>query len=207
MLVYGDGSGEYGLKNPSSTYLLSGTNGLINVAKRNNLMLLTPFSPNKACSDGDGSCWYLGDPVGYAAWAEELVTYIQSQYVIDKTRIAFGGYSSGAQLATEYWTPSGAAQRTMTDGVIVAISYGGSPKMTEIAYSGSFKANVHMNWNTGANDSAYTTSSSYGVMAGYNHFTNDNFDTSLDVIPGMGHSRSDFGLVMEAQIQQHLPPV
>src|SRR5690606_7598633 len=42
-LIYADGSGEYGLKNPNSTYLLSGSNGLIAVAKRHNMILLTPF--------------------------------------------------------------------------------------------------------------------------------------------------------------------
>lgn len=205
MLIYADGSGEYGLKNPNSTYLLAGTNGLINVAKRNNMVLLTPFAPNTACADGDGSCWYQGDPVGYAKWAEELVTHVQGQYPIERDRVAFGGYSSGAQLATEWWVPSGAAQRTMTDGVVVAISYGGSPKMTESAYAAAFKSNVHLNWNTGDRDSAYTTNGSYGVKAGYNHYTNRGFNTSLDVISGLGHSRNDFGRVMEAQIQRHVP--
>lgn len=207
MLIYADGSGEYGLKNPNSTYLLAGKDGLINVAKRNNMVLLTPFSPNKACSDGDGSCWYLGDSVGYAKWAEELVTYVQGNYPIKQDRIAFGGYSSGAQLATEFWVPSGAAQRTMTDGVIVAISYGGSPKMRETSYSSDFKNNVHINWNTGSLDSAYTGSTPYGVKAGYNHYTNNNFSTSLDVIDDLGHSRSDFGKVMDAQINRHVPSV
>lgn len=205
MMIYADGSSEYGLKNPSSTYLLAGTDGLINVAKRNNMLLLTPFAPNTACADGDGSCWYMGDPVGYAKWAEELVTYVQSQYNIEKDRVEFGGYSSGAQLATEWWVPSGAAQRTMTDGVVVAISYGGSPKMTEVAYDSNFKSKVHMNWNTGSQDSAYTTTSAYGVKAGYNAYTNKGFATSLDVISGLGHSRDDFGKVMEAQIKEHVP--
>jgi hypothetical protein len=204
LLVYADGSGEYGLKNPGSTYLLAGTNGLINVAKRNNMVLLTPFSPNKACADGDGSCWYQGDPPGYTRWAEALVKRVQSQYPLELDRVAFGGYSSGAQLATEYWVPSGAAQRTMTDGVVVAISYGGSPKVTA-SISEAFRTRVHMNWNTGDKDTAYTTTSSYGVKAGYAWFTDRAFQTSLDVIAGLGHSRSDFGLVMEAQIKEHVP--
>lgn len=205
MLIYADGSGEYGLKNPDSNYLLSGRDGLVNVARRNNMILLTPFSPNTNCSDGDGSCWYLGDSVGYAKWAEELVLHVQSQYPVERDRIAFGGYSSGAQLATEFWTPSGAAHRTMTDGVVVAISYGGSPKMNESAYPEAFRSRVHMNWNVGSRDSAYTTNSAYGVKAGYNQFTGKGFATSLDVIEGMGHSRSDFGKVMEVQIQEHVP--
>ena len=204
-LIYADGSGEWGLKNPGSTYLMAGSNGMIATAKKHNMILITPFSPNTACADGDGSCWYMGDSVGYTKWAEELVQNIYTKYPIDKTRVAFGGYSSGAQLASEYWTPSGAAQRTMDDGVIVAISYGGSPKMTETTYTSAFKSKVHMNWNTGDQDYAYTTTSSYGVKAGYNAFTNNGFQTSLDVIPGLGHNRSgQFGDVMSAQIAEHI---
>ncbi len=208
MLIYADGSGEYGLKNPTSDYLLAGTNGLVNVAKRNNMLLVTPFAPNSACSDGSGSCWYMGDPVGYAKWAEELVLYVQGQYPIEKDRVAFGGYSSGAQLATEWWVPSGAAEKTMTDGVIVAISFGGSPKMTQVPYGSDFKSRVHMHWNTGSLDSAYTTNSIYGVMAGYTAYSSNNFDTSMYVDSGIGHSRDgEFGQIMEGQILSHMQVV
>jgi hypothetical protein len=207
LLIYTDGSGEFGLKNPESSYLLAGSDGMIAVAKKHNMVLLTPLSPNKNCSDGDGSCWYLGDPSGYTKWAEDLVTQVQSQYPIDKKRIAFGGYSSGAQFSTEFWVPSGAAQRMMTDGVIVAITYGGSPKVSEVSYTPAFKTNVHMNWNVGDRDSSYTSSGAYGVKAGYEHYTSAGFQTSLDVLPGVGHSRSgEFGAVMDAQIAKHVPP-
>jgi peptidoglycan hydrolase-like protein with peptidoglycan-binding domain len=205
LLIYADGSGEYGLKNPGSTYLLAGTTGMIAVAKKHNMILLTPFSPNTACSDGDGSCWYLGDPEGYVKWAEALVAHVQSLYPVERNRIAFGGYSSGAQLASEYWVPSGAAQRTMTAGVIVPISYGGSPKMTQVAYTAAFKANVHLNWNTGDLDPSYTTTSAYGVKAGYNSYTAAGFMTSIDVVPGVDHDRSGkFGSIMDAQITEHV---
>lgn len=204
LLVYGDGSGEFGLKNPSSTYLLAGTNGLINVAKRNNMILLTPFSPNPACADGDGSCWYMGDSPGYAKWSADLIKYVEGRYNLSKRRVALGGYSSGAQWLTEYFSPGGYADDIMIDGVAVAISYGGSPKVTA-SFTPSFKTNVHFNWNTGDKDSAWTGGGSYGVKAGYDWYTNNGFATSLDLIPGLGHSRSDFGLVMEAQIKKHVP--
>ncbi len=207
MILYTDGSGEYGLKNPTGSYLLGGSTGLIAVAKKHNMILVTPLSPNKNCSDGDGSCWYLGDSEGYVKWAEELVTDIQSRYPIDKKRIAVGGYSSGAQFSTEFWVPSGAAQRTMTDGVIVAISYGGAPQMNEVSYSSTFKSNVHMAWNTGDQDEAYTGGGSYGVKGGYDHYTSAGFQTSLEVLPGVSHDRSgDFGPVMDAMISKYVPP-
>lgn len=207
MLIYADGSGEYGLKHPTDPYLLGGGGGLVAVAKKHNMVLLTPLSPNKNCDDGEGSCWYMGDSVGYTRWAESLVKKIQSQYPIDTRRIAFGGYSSGAQLATEWWVPSGAAQRTMQSGVIVAISYGGSPKMTEVAYTPSFIASVHMNWNVGSKDPSYDKDGKYSVKVGYDHYTKAGFKTSLDIVHGLGHERDGtFGGVMDAQIIKHVPP-
>ncbi|MFZ0555132.1 MAG: hypothetical protein WAM26_07540 [Nitrososphaeraceae archaeon] len=212
LLIYTDGSAEFGLKNPKDTYLMGGGAGMIAVAKKHNMILLTPLSPNKNCSDGDGSCWYLGDPPGYTRWAEALVKLIQSQYPIDKKRIAFGGYSSGAQFATEYWVPLGAAQRTMEAGVIVAISFGGSPKMPEVGYTPSFRSNVHMNWNVGEKDDSYLLNDEtegpeqgYNVKAGYDHYTSAGFRTSLDVLPGVDHNRDgESGAVMDAQIAKHV---
>ncbi len=204
-LIYADGSGEYGLKNPSSTYLLAGTNGLVNVAKRNNMVLITPFAPNTACADGGGSCWYQGDSVGYTKWAESLVQDIYTKYPIDKSRVAMGGYSSGAQLAARYWTPSGAAQRTMNDGVIVSISCGGNPAMTETTYTTAFKANVHMNWNTGDQDDSCPHTATWSTNGGYTHYTNLGFNTSRDILPGVTHNRSgQFGNIVEAQIKEHV---
>ena len=206
LLIYADGSGEYGLKNLKSTYLMAGSNGLIAVAKKHNMVLLTPFSPNTKCADGDGSCWYMGDPPGYARWAEALVKQIESQYPIAKNRVAFGGYSSGAQLATEWWVPSGAAQRTMTGGVVVAISYGGTPKMKEVAYTPAFKSAVHMNWNVGSKDPSYTGDGKYSVKPGYDYYTKAGFKTSLDLVPGLKHDRDGtFGGVMDAQISKYAP--
>src|SRR5262245_43430512 len=214
LLLYTDGSAEFGLKNPGDSYLLAGTNGMIAIAKKHNMVLLTPLSPNKACQDGDGSCWYQGDPPGYAAWVEALVNQIYSEYPIDTTRIAVGGYSSGAQFCTEYWVPSGGAQRTMADGVIVAISFGGKPQMTPVTFTAGFKANVHMNWNVGQNDPSWLVDdptegpgTGYNGKAGYDYYTANGFLTSSDIIPGTDHFRDgDFGSIMDAQIIEHVPP-
>jgi hypothetical protein len=162
LIVYADGSGEYGLKNPRSTYLLAGRKGLVRVAKRNNMVLLTPFAPNRRCSDGGGSCWYLGDPVGYARWSKQLVRWVLGRYPIDRRRVAIGGCSSGAQWATQYFTPSGGAQRIQRNGVIVAISYGGAPNTTPVTFRKRWKQRVHLRWDVGSQDDAYRTRSSDG---------------------------------------------
>lgn len=216
LLVYTDGSGEYGLKNPSSTYLLGGTNGLVAVAKRQNMVLLTPLAPGTGCPDGDGTCWYQTSS-GYtstqkAAWSKALVSYIYTQYAVDSSRVALGGYSSGAQWLTEFFAPAHGVD-VMTDGVGVAISYGGRP-ISSPTFTAAFKAAVPFVWDVGDRDSSYTTTSQYGVKAGEAWYRNNGFTTELNVVAGLGHARDgQFGAVMEREIIQHItgggtpPPV
>ena len=130
LLIYTDGSGEFGLKHPKGSYLLAGNNGMIAVAKKHNMVLLTPLSPNKNCSDGDGSCWYLGDPPGYARWAEALVKQVQSQYPIDKKRIAVGGDSHQARSYSDETKRAAIAdfgRFGLTDGQALAAGLGYIP--------------------------------------------------------------------------------
>lgn len=202
LLMYTDGSGESGLKNPTGSHLMGGSNGMIAIAKKHNMVLLTPFSPNKGCEGGTESCWYEGDSPGYAKWAEALAVSVESQYGIDKRRVAVGGYSSGATFTTGYFVPSGGAQRIMDDGVIVAISYGGPAYMDEVAYTAAFKTNVHMNWNGGDQDESLSD-----VRDGHAHYTQAGFQTSIDILAGVDHDRSgQFGSIMDAQIIKHVPP-
>ncbi|MGB3593309.1 MAG: hypothetical protein WBG89_12775 [Ornithinimicrobium sp.] len=208
MMIYTDGSGEYGLAHPRSNYLLGGKDGLVAVAKRHNMVLVTPRAPGGGCSDGEGVCWYGASsgisPAQKAEWAEDLVSDVQSDYPIDTSRIAVGGYSSGAQMMTQHWIPSGAAERTMQAGVVVSISYGGAPRRS-VQTSEVFKRTVHLNWNTGSEDAAYTSGHRDGVKRGLSWYADQGFDTSLDVELGVGHGRSRaFGRIMEAQIVEHL---
>lgn len=215
ILVYGDGSAEYGLKNPSSTYLLAGSNGLIAKAKANNMILVTPLAPGAGCTDGDGTCWYQPssglNPNQKAKWSADLVKDVFSKYDVHKDRFAFGGYSSGAQWTTQFFGPTH-ADALMVDGVGVALSYGGSPKSVDasanpvpINYSQEHKDNVVMVWDTGTSDSAYTTTGGWGVKAGKKWYDDNGFETQLHTWSG-GHSRSDFGLVMDREIKEHVRP-
>jgi hypothetical protein len=145
----------------------------------------------------------MGDPEGYAQWAFELVQSVYKQYGIDTSRVAFGGYSSGAQWTTEFFGPRYGAQ-IMTDGVAVAISYGGSPKAAT-AFTDAYRANVPYVWDTGDQDPAWTTTGAFGVKAGYDWYTANGFTTQLHLVSGLGHSRSDFAQVMAREIDEHVP--
>jgi hypothetical protein len=209
ILVYGDGSGEYGLKNPSNTYLLAGTNGLVAVAKRNNLLLVTPQAPGGGCDDGDGVCWY--DESGSTTiaqkirWADDFIkTQVLTQYNIDTSRAVIAGYSSGAQFTSEYYGPQYAGS-WMTDGLLMPISFGGSPKVPA-NFSAEFKANVAAVWDVGANDPAYRSYPGFDAQSGYNWYRNNGFPvTELNVVANKGHARGgEFGALVEREIKQHV---
>lgn len=204
LIVYTDGSGEYGLKNPNSTYLLGGSNGLIAVAKRNNMVLLTPLAPGGGCTDGDGSCWYLPSSgitaAQKTAWSAALIKYVQSQYPLNLNKVVLAGYSSGAQWTTEFIGPRYASS-LMTDGLLLAISYGGQPILTP-TWTQTFKENVNVFWNVGDKDPAWRGAGRYDADSGYQWYRNAGFQTKITVVPNTTHNRSrQFGLIVENAIK------
>lgn len=209
LLVYTDGSAEYGLKNPTSTYLLAGSNGLVAVAKRLNMVLLTPLAPGTGCPDGDGTCWYQSSggysTEGKTRWSADLVKHVHGLYNIDRSRTVFGGYSSGAQWTTEFFGPAHAAG-LVSDGVAVAISYGGAPILTP-RFTEDFKAKVPFVWDVGEDDYAWYGGGRYGVKAGHDWYQANGFTTQLHVIPNLGHGRSgQFGGIIEREATEHVRP-
>lgn len=210
VLVYTDGSGEFGLVNTSSTYLLAGTTGLVAVAKAQNMILVTPRAPGNGCNDGDGVCWYDASFDGTSIatkvqWADDFIqTQVLAQYNVDLTRVCIAGYSSGAQFTMEYYGPQ-YASAWMQDGLLLGISYGGSPKVTA-NYPTAFKQTVAAVWDVGSADSAYQSSGIYGVQAGYDWYTANGFSTTrLVVVSGEDHSRDgQFGGLVNTYVNQYV---
>lgn len=208
LLMYTDGSGGYGLDNPNSTYLLDadGTQGLVAVAKKHNLLLVTPFAPAPGCSGYD-NCWYNGSgspsAAQKAAWSSALMTYVKGEYVIAPDRIAIGGYSSGAQWTTRFFLPAhGEAQSV---DLAVPISYGGAPAATS-NFSAAYKAATVVSFDTGTADTGGYSTSSSGARGGYSWYTNAGFRTEANWVQGEDHSRDGlFDSIMDRELTQHLP--
>ena len=218
LLIYTDGSGEYGLTTPSSSYLLNGTHGMIAIAKKHNMILLTPMAPGGNCNDGDGVCWYDSSsststtPAIKLKWSKDLIDFIFSQYNIDRSRVAFGGYSSGAQWTTQYWGP-GHAHEVMTDGVAVAISYGGDPKVTNNNTT-AYKNNVPVVWNVGHLDEAWSQPTwDDSVSKGRTYYDSNGYSTDITILGGVTHDRyisspetGEFGRIMDRAITRYVRP-
>ncbi len=208
IMVYLDGSSERGLRSYNSPYLLDadGRTGLVEAARRRNLLLLTPFAPGGGC-DGAGrteTCWSWpsGDMTvaKKTQWAYDFVRWVRHQYAAAGGPLVLGGYSSGARATTEFLGPKFGEQ--MSVDLMVAISLGGPPKMGP-NYSSAFKVHTPIVWNVGAED-AFLSTPGYGVRRGRDWYAAAGFRTSLTVVPGLGHSRSDFDLVMARSVDRYL---
>ena len=205
LLVYADGTGEYGFENPSASYSLGGVNGVVAVAKRHNMILLTPSSPNRACE-----CWEQGDPTGYADYLAALVQSVYDQYPVDRDRVWLGGYSTGAQLTTRFMLPR--HSELMTGGGTIVIGGGGAPAVTADAFPASLKANMHMHWDTGELDTDTNGSAAgglnslngpYGAKVGEAWYAARGFQTSHAYPAGVGHARNgQFGTIIEGVLDQ-----
>jgi len=204
LLVYGDGSGGYGLDAPNSSYLLDadGRNGLVAVAKEHNLLLVVPEAPGPGC-DGTDNCWYDATAPQKAAWSNALIDHVERQYDIDEDRIVIGGYSSGAQWATRWFLPTyGEAQSV---DLAVAIAYGGAPAVPA-KFSAAYAASTTVSFDTGTADAAYS-SSSYGARGGHAWYTAAGFATDAAWPAGVGHGRAgEFAAIMDREITEHLRP-
>lgn len=215
LLVFVDGSGGYGFSHPTSTYLLDsdGEDGLVAVARRHNLVLLTPIAPPPGCDDDgnvrpdegeDANCWY--DPEnaeGKAAWSSDLVDEVSGGFDIDPDRIVVGGFSSGAQWATQYWAPAHGEDHSVD--LTVAIGYGGAPVATP-HFSEEYQADTAFAWDTGTADPAYRTDR-YGSVGGYDWYTDHGFDTRATWPEGVEHDRpEEFHLIMDREITRVLGP-
>ncbi|PID31663.1 hypothetical protein CR970_04600 [Candidatus Saccharibacteria bacterium] len=209
MLLWADGSGGYGFDNPNDDYLLDadGGNGMVNVAKQNNMLLLIPEAPPPGCDDDD-NCWYnessSPNAVDKAHWANDLVQHVYGLYNIDKSRVAIGGYSSGAQFTSRWFVPLHGVE-AQTDGVFVPVAYGGAPANGS-SFTQAYRDAVVGYWNTGTSDSAYSDAE-WGAIAGYNWYRDNGFTVDYDWPEGVGHDRDgEFDDIMAAQIATHVRP-
>jgi hypothetical protein len=194
LLVYADGTGEYGLENPTSSYAIGGSGGLAAVARAHNMVLATPFSPNRSCQ-----CWEQGDAQGYATYLATLISQLQAQYGAQE--LWFTGYSSGAQAATRFLFPAH-PELWSGGGGVIAIGGGGAPAGGTAAVPAQVKNNVVLRWNTGAQDIGSgggfnALSGPYGAQTGQRWYAGQGFNTQLVAPAGVTHDRSgQFGSIV-----------
>ncbi len=206
LLLWMDGSGGYGIDNPTSPYLIDsdGTAGMRQVARDNNMVLLVPEAPPPGCPSDN--CWYdSANAIGKSDWLRSLVDKVQAEQSVVKSRVAIGGYSSGAQATTRYFGPRH-GPAVQTDGVLVAVGGGGTPIATP-TFTTAYKQAVVGVWNTGTADETSTYSAYEDAQRGEAWYRGNGFVTDPTWPAGVGHSRGgEFDDIMRQAIAEHVRP-
>lgn len=144
LVVYFDGDGQYGHKNPTSTWALGGRDGLVAQAAARRLATLSIRTPDRVGSE----TWWENGRVN-AAYAADLIDKTRRDLGVDRVWVV--GYSGGSQLITKWLTPLHGS--TLGRGGAVITGGGGAPPVTA-SFPEGFPAGFPMTWHTGTADTS-----------------------------------------------------
>jgi hypothetical protein len=179
LVVYVDGTGEYGVDNPTSSYALGGSSGLVASSRARNMMTLAVESPNQSCE-----CWHTGDTSGYADFLAGLIENQLSRYPVSEVWLS--GFSSGAQEITRFLVPRHPELMRLGGGWVV-FGGGGPPADGGSAVTAARMAGVRGHWFTGTADTSVPLTASWGAQAGERFYAGLGVVTSSEYPAGVGH--------------------
>jgi hypothetical protein len=179
LVVYADGTGEYGVNNPSSAYALGGSTGLVATSRARNMITLAVESPNQSCE-----CWHTGDTSGYADFLADLIESQLGDYPVSEVWLT--GFSSGAQEVTRFLVPRHPELLRLGGGWVV-FGGGGPPADGGAAVTADRMAGVRGHWYTGTADTAVPLTASWGAQAGERWYAGRGVVTSHEWPAGVGH--------------------
>lgn len=174
------------------------------MARKHNMVLLTPEAPGPDCDDSD-NCWYdVKHAPGKARWSSDLMSHVKAQYAIDLDRVVIGGYSSGAQWTTRFFLPAHGEAHSVD--LAVAIAYGGAPVATS-RFSSAYAKSTAVSFDTGKAGIEAYSARRWGARGGYSWYTNAGFTTDATWPSAETHYRwGQFQRILDREITRHLRP-
>ena len=180
LVVYVDGTGEYGVDNPDSSYALGGPSGLVTSARSRNMITLAVESPDQSCE-----CWHTGNTSAYADFLAQLIESRLAAYPVDELWLT--GFSSGAQEITRFLVPRHPELLRLGGGWVV-FGGGGPPADGGAAVTSARMAGVRGHWFTGTADTEVPLTASWGAQAGERFYGARGVVASHDYPQGVGHA-------------------
>lgn len=180
LIVYLDGTGEFGVDNPDSPYVLGGSSGLVATGKARNMITLAVESPDQSCE-----CWHTGDTSGYADFLAALIEEQFGAYPVGEVWLT--GFSSGAQEVTRFLVPRHPEIMRLGGGWVV-FGGGGPPAGNASAVTIPAMAGVRGHWFTGTADTSVPMTAAWGAQAGERFYARRGVVTSGEYPSGVGHA-------------------
>ena len=189
------GDGAYEFKNPTSSYSLGGSTGIVAEARKRGYITVPVLAPDKSGS----ITWWEGGSAN-ATYVRDLLAQLKTQYPIESENIWLVGYSGGAQFVTQYFLPKYSS--SIDGGGLVVFGGGGKPYSTG-SYAAGLKSDFHMHWYTGAADTVGFNALS-AAKGGLSYYAGLGFPTSSEWPANTGHTLSGrFGKVVAQQLDAH----
>ncbi len=203
LVVYLDGDGMYGHDNPTSTWALGGSNGVVAKAAARGYATLSIRTPD---TSGTPTFWENGKV--NAAYVAALTRKVSAD--LGTNHVWLVGYSGGSQLITKFLLPAHAAQ--FTSGGAVITGGGGAPSSSSATFDKAMQQRFPLHWYTGSADNGRTSSDGYDALSdakrGVAWYAARGFVTSRAEPAGVDHSGlgTRFGGVLAEQIAKYPAP-
>lgn len=176
LVVYLDGDGMHGVRNPDEPYALGGSRGIVAQAAARGFAVLAPATPS-------GVTWWQ-DGARNAAYVWALVEELRGQ--VGTQEIWWAGFSGGAQLITQYLLPEYGSG--LSPGGAVVMGGGGAPTRGAAQVPPGYP----MRWYTGAQDTGADSSDGYDALrdaqAGARAYAAGGADAQIATPQGVGHA-------------------
>lgn len=198
LVVYLDGDGMYGHRNPNSTWALGGARGIVAQAGSRGYATLSIATPSS-----DGTFWSNGRV--NAAYVAALIQSVRSELGVQRTWLV--GYSGGSQLITKFLLPAYSSVVAAGGGAVIT-GGGGAPSSTP-TIDATLQSGFPMLWYTGALDDGRNTSDGYNALAdakrGQSWYASRGFAATRQEPAGLDHSGlgTRFGTVLAEQLDAH----
>lgn len=185
LLIWLHGDDAYEHKNPNSTYVFGGTNGIRAIGKARGYVVVSALAPD---TTGTITWWEAAN--ANAVYMQDLLAKLKTTYGVDTSKIVLAGFSGGAQFITQTYVPKYAG--TLPAGGSIVFGGGGEPlSAPSPAFTSAFKNAWWMYWATGALDDAAHSDENYDALgyakAGADYYKAAGFATGTNWIAGKDH--------------------
>ncbi|WP_280762087.1 hypothetical protein [Prescottella agglutinans] len=204
LLVHLHGDGAFEFNNPTSTWMLGGTNGIVQVAKDRNMLVICPLTPD----DKNTTWWHWYGKEENSRWLVSLIEALCGAYNIDRYRIWFTTYSGGSQFLTKYYLPRFSS--SIRGGGAIVFGGGNENATTLTPFVDPLQSRFSMHWLTGLlDDGTEPGSDGFNALAaaraGEAWYRQQGFITTLNTPAGQGHDwNGTFGTRVKAILDANM---
>ena len=196
--LHGDAAFEHA--NPDSTHVFAGSGGVVKACVDRGITVVSALTP-----DVSGTQTWWEDSSRNVTYLADLIAKLKAD--LQPSRIYLGGYSGGAQFATQYFIP----QKSALLGSGGSMVYGGGGKPvtpSSPTFTSTFRSSWWMDWTTGADDTAANSAENYDglayAQAGADWYRAAGFEVGTSWPAGIDHDTSTlFGGWVAGSLDRH----